>query len=260
MRRFIILGLAILLMGMISSNAYAHYLWVNADNYNPEAGEEITISLGWGHHFPEGSLPAADRLKRMYLISPEGEEIPLELEAEGEEGLVASVKMRLDKPGAYLLVVIKKSGFVTKTTEGYKYQSKKELKGVIKSFWSEGSAKAIINVGGTSGDSLQKEIGQRYEVVPLDNPGKLKEGDYLRVKVILDGVPYRTMVYATYAGFATEKDAFAYTTRTNEEGIAKIKILKSGVWLIKASDKIPYPDSEEADNYSFTSTLTFEIK
>ncbi|MDO9575135.1 MAG: DUF4198 domain-containing protein, partial [bacterium] len=252
----------ILLMGMVSSNAYAHYLWVNVDNYNPEASEEITISLGWGHLFPVDSQIAADKIERVYLISPEGKEIPLELKAGKEKGLVLPVKIKLEKTGTYLVVVEKKSGFVTKTTEGYKYQSKKGLKGVIKSAssWSEGSAKAIINVEGTAGGSFQKAINQRYQIIPLDDPGKLKEGDYLRVKVILDGKPYSTLVYATYAGFAAEKDTFAYTTRTDKEGIAKIKILKPGIWLIKASDKIPYPDTGEADNYSFTSSLTFGIK
>ena len=260
MRKFMILGLAILLVAVISSNAYAHYLWVNVDNYNPKAGEEIIISLGYGHHFPEDGLPAADKLQMIYLISPEGKEIPLELNAEGEKGLAAPVKARLDKPGTYLVVIEKKSGFVTKTTEGYKYQSKKGLKGVIKSSWSEGSAKAIINASGASGNSFQKEISGRYQVIPLDDPANLKEGDYLRVKVSLDGKPYSTTVYATYAGFSSEKDTFAYTTQTDKEGIAKVRILKPGVWLIKASDEIPYPNTEEADDYSFTSTLTFGIK
>lgn len=260
MRKFMILGFAILLMGIISSNAYAHYLWVDVDNYSPEAGEEVTVSLGYGHHFPEDGQIAADKLEKVYLISPDGKKLPLEIKPEGEKGLFAPVKLKLEKPGTYLVVVEKKSGFVTKTTEGYKYQSRKTLKGVLESFWSEGSAKAVINVVEGSGNSLQKEISQRYQVIPLDDPAKLKEGDSLRIKVTLDGKPYSTWVYATYAGFSSEKDTFAYTTRTDKEGIAKIKILKSGIWLVKASDKIPYPDTKEADNYSFTSTLTFEVK
>ncbi len=260
MRKFTILGLAILLAGMVSSNAYAHYLWVNVDNYSAKVGEEITISLGWGHQFPVDGQIAADKLQRLYLISPEGKEIPLNLKSEGGKGLAAPVKLKLEKPGSYLVVVEKKSSFVTKTTEGYKYQSQKGLKGVISSSWSEGSAKAVIRVGESSGNSFQKAINQRYQVIPLDDPAGLKEGDYLRVKVTLDGKPYSTSVYATYAGFSKGKDTFAYTTRTDKEGIAKIKILKSGAWLVKASDEIPYPDTKEADKYSFTSTLTFGIK
>ncbi|MBC2696519.1 MAG: DUF4198 domain-containing protein, partial [Desulfobacteraceae bacterium] len=61
-------------------------------------------------------------------------------------------------------------------------------------------------------------------------------------------------------GFSTEKNTFAYATKTNKDGIAKIKILKSGVWLIATYYKEAYPDTEECDQYKLTSTLTFEVK
>jgi len=37
-------------------------------------------------------------------------------------------------------------------------------------------------------------------------------------------------------------------------------MLKSGVWLIKAGHTVPYPDPEECDQYSYSATLTFEVK
>jgi len=263
MKKFMILGLTILLTAMVSSNAYAHYCWINVDNYSPKVDEEVVISIGYGHCFPmDGVFKKAEDIESFYLVDPEGKILALEVktQGEGEEKQVSPIKIRLKRSGTYLIVFEKKSKFLTKTTEGYKYQSKKGLKGVIKSYWSEGSAKAIINVGQTSGNSFQKEINKRYQVIPLDDPGKLKEGDYFRAKITLDGKPYSTKVFATYAGFSTEKETFAYTTGTDKDGIAKIKILKSGVWLIKAHDEIPYSNPEEADVFSFTSALTFEIK
>lgn len=257
MKKFIISIFLVLLSG----EAYAHYLWLNVDNYNPVVGEEITISVGYGHNFPKGTGAKADRLDKLFIIDPEGRIIPLEINTKGEEGVVAPVKIRLNKEGTYLAVLTRKSGFVSKTTEGYIHKSKKELKGVISSSWSEGSAKAVITVGSPEGKAFQKEIEQRFQLVALKDPGQLKKGDYLPVKLILDGEPYRTWVYATYAGFSPERDTFAYTIRVNKEDmVAKIKILEKGVWLIKASDNIPYPDPEEADDFSFTSTLTFEVK
>ena len=263
MRKYMILGLVILLVAMVSSNAYAHYCWINVDNYSPKVDEEVVISIGYGHRFPvDDVFKKAEDIESFYLVDPEGKILPLEVktQGEGEEKQVSPVKIRLKRSGTYLIIFEKKSKFLTKTTEGWKYQSKKGLRNVIKSYWSEGSAKAIINVDQISGNFFQKEINKRYQVIPLDNPGKLKEGDYLSVKVLLDGKPYSTKVFATYAGFSTEKETFAYTTQTDKEGIVKIKILKSGAWLIKARDEIPYPDPEEADVYSFTSSLTFEIK
>ncbi len=258
-----ILGLAILLVGMVSSNAYAHYCWINVDNYSPKVDEEVVISIGYGHRFPTDEVfKKAEDIESFYLVDPEGKILPLEVktQGEGEEREVSPIKIRLEKSGTYLIVFEKKSKFLTKTTEGWKYQSKKGLRNVTKSYWSEGSAKAIINVGQASGNSFQKEINKRYQVIPLDDPGKLKEGDYLSVKMLLDGKPFSAKVFATYAGFSTEKETFAYTTGTDKDGIAKIKILKPGIWLIKAHDEIPYSNLKEADVFSFTSALTFEIK
>jgi len=257
MKKFII---SIFLV-LFSGEAYAHYFWLNVDNYYPEAGEEITISVGYGHNFPKDAGASADRLDKLFIIDPEGRIMPLEIKAEGEQGVVAPLKIRFEKEGTYLAVLIKKSGFVCKTTKGYIHKSKKELNGVISSSWSEASAKAIINVGSPQGEAFREKIEQRFQLIALKNPGQLKKGDYLPVKLILDGEPYRTWVNATYAGFSPERDTFAYTTRVNKEDmVAKIKILEKGIWLIKTGDEIPYPDTEEADVFSFTSTLTFEVK
>ncbi|MEW6087920.1 MAG: DUF4198 domain-containing protein [bacterium] len=263
MKRGIISVLTIFFMALTLSNVQAHYHWINVDNYNPMVDEEITISIGYGHQFPAGEvLKKVEKIEKFYLVDPEGKIVHLEVktQGEGEDKQVSPIKMKSKTKGTYLIVLEKKPGFVSKTTEGYKSQSKKGLQNVLSSSWSEGSAKTFINVGETAGESFLKDIGQRCQIIPLDNPTDLKEGDYLRLKTTLDGKPYSTFVYGTYAEFSEDKDTFAYTTKTNKEGIAKIKILKKGVWLIKTSDTIPYPNPDEADSYSFTNTLTFKIK
>ncbi|HIE27622.1 TPA: DUF4198 domain-containing protein [Candidatus Poribacteria bacterium] len=258
--RLIGLLLTVIVAGLISTPVYAHYLWLNVDNYYPKAGEEVTFSIGWGHKFPEDSQPRAEMVEKLnlYLIEPEGKKLALEIKAKGEEG-VEPIKVKLGKPGTYL-AVLTRATFSSKTTEGYFYKPKNQLKNVLKSSWSETVAKAVVTAGSPEGETFKKEVKQRYQIIPLQNPAELKVDDYLPVKILLDGKPYRTWVYATYAGFSAEGDTFAYTTRADKEGIAKVRILKSGVWLIKVSDEIPYPNPKEADNYSFKSTLTFEIK
>lgn len=43
-------------------------------------------------------------------------------------------------------------------------------------------------------------------------------------------------------------------------GIAEVRILKPGIWMIFVSHKLPYPNIELADEYSYQATLTFEVK
>ena len=261
MKKLVFTQLILVLLMLVPVNSYAHFLWLDVDNYTPEPGEEITISIAWGHNFPKDSEAGTDRLDKLFIIDPDGEIIPLTITAKGNEKVAAPVKIRLNKKGTNIAVLTKKTGFSSKTTQGYFNKSKKELDGVISSSWSEASAKAIITVGSAGGNALQKKTEQRFQLILLKDPNMLKKGDNLPVKFILDNEPYRTWVYATYSGFSTERDTFAYTTRVNQEDMsAKITILEKGVWLIKAGEKIPYPNPEEADDFSFTCTLTFEVK
>ncbi|MBW1689400.1 MAG: DUF4198 domain-containing protein [Deltaproteobacteria bacterium] len=261
MKRTFILGVALFIFtaGVIAPPAYAHYLWLTVDKYNPNPGEEINIFIGWGHKFPRDSEPRAKMVSKMtlFIINPQGKKIPLSIKPKAEKG-VAPIKVMLKSPGTYLAVLAMKT-FVSKTTEGYFYKPKDDLKNVLKSSWSETVAKAIINVGSPGGKTFSKELRYHYQIVPLENPINLKEGDLLPVKVMLNGKPVRTWVYARYASFSQYKDTFAWTTRTNKEGVARVKILKKDLWLIKTNDSLPYENLKKADKYSFTATLTFEM-
>ena len=116
-----------------------------------------------------------------------------------------------------------------------------------------------MNIGNGSGDVFSKTLGHKLEIIPLKDPSNLREGDYMPIKVIFEGKPLRAPVAATYAGFSTDK-AIAYATKTNKEGMAKIKIIKSGIWLVIVKHKVPYPDPAECDTISCSSALTFEVK
>jgi uncharacterized GH25 family protein len=254
-----ILGLSfVLILGVASIPASAHFMWINVGDYTPSIERPIKFTIGWGHSFasPVGNvLYKQEGLDKIFMLDPNGNKLKIEPINEIE----FKVEKPLKKEGAYLALAKRKGGFFTKTTEGYKRQSKKGLKNVIQCGYYGMYAKAIVDVGERGGKILSKQIGHTLEIIPLKDPADLRQGDYLSVKVLYKNKPLRTELSATYVGFSTE-NAWAYTTRTNKEGIGKIKILKSGIWLIKVGHKVPYPDPKECDQYSYTATLTFEVK
>jgi uncharacterized GH25 family protein len=238
--------------------ASAHFLWINAEKYTPLQPGRLKLNIGWGHSFasPVGNvLRDLDRLDDIVLIDPNNKK--LGIVPVNEIDLKAEVPLKAE--GTYLLVAKRKEGFFSKTTQGYKPQSKKGLTGVIQCSYSGGYSKAIINVGRKGGDAFSKTVGHTLEIVPISDPGGLKAGDYFTCKVLFEGKPVRLDVFATYAGFSSEQ-AWAYTTRTGKDGTARIRILQQGVWLVKVSHKVPFEKPEECDQYSYTSTLTFEVK
>ena len=248
-------SISIFALVCLCTQAYAHYPWINLADYTPEVGRSLKLTIGWGHSFPLDGFLKNDALENIYVQNSKGKKMIIEasseLEFQSEGGM--------SEPGAYIVAAKRKAGFYTKTTEGGKRCSKKGLKNVIKCYHSHNCMKAVVNVGKGKG-KVDTRIGHPMEIIPLANPADLRQGDYLPVQVFLKGKPFKGKIYATYVGFSTEKDTFAYATSTNKKGKGKIKILHSGVWMIKAGHEEPYPDQGECDVESFVATLTFEVK
>jgi len=242
------------------SNCYAHFLWLNVDDYTPKPGQKISITLGWGHKFPETPNPPREEMIKklnLFLIDPNGNKIRLKIPI--KDGKPQPIKIKLTKEGVYFVVLIGKY-FVSKTTEGYFLKAKSELKDkeVIYSKWSETTAIALISVGKQKEISVSSIYGSNFYMLPFINPSLLKKGEIFQVKVLFDGKPCRTWVYATYAEFSKFKDTYAWTIRTDKKGLAAIKILKTGVpWLIRSELEKNYPNHQKADIANYKCTLTF---
>ena len=69
----------------------------------------------------------------------------------------------------------------------------------------------------------------------------------------------RTVIFGTYDTFTDEANTFGYTTRTDKEGIANIKLIHNGTWLLIAKDEAPYPDTSVCDLQRWAATLTFYV-
>lgn len=249
-----VLGLAGL---FAAAEAQAHFNWINLASYSLKTGQAAAVNVASGHAYPLGGFLKHEDLENISLTDQAGQKIKLipenVIELKSEEVL--------NSPGTYLVAAKRKAGFYTRTAEGGKRQSKEGLSNVILCSESNTGMKSLLTVGGEPGvEALKAEFGHPLEIIPLANPGSLKAGDYFPVKALLNGKPYKGRIFATYMGFSTEDDVYAYAVSTNDEGEGKIRILQPGIWLVKAEHKEPYPDQNICDVKSYTATLTMEIK
>ncbi len=273
-------NLKILLFGGVSAllgvflsftTVHACHPWINAHKYTLSENSTVRFHIAYGHKYPFGhSFYNNDKIENMYVLSPEGERsevVPRKL-GDGQVSQVQYASKKKLMQGTYMLAMESKANFGARTSEGYERKPKTELKGKeIKGHvsYSQNFCKAIVNAGGKSaGNGYKKVIGHGLEIVPLNDPSGLRTGDFLPVKILHNGkdIKESVMIYATYMGFSTEPDVFAYTVRASfkKEGIAQIKILHPGIWMIFVNHKYPYPDTTLADDYNYQSTLTFEVK
>lgn len=244
---------------VLAGDALAHFLWLNPNTYAPAPGKGIGISFGFGHAFPySGEFLEREAIESVSITAPDGKRSNISL---GNGHVVYQIPPLPSQTGTYMISAIKKGGYFTKTAGGVKPVPKSQAEGAITSVFLSCSSKALLAVGTPGGKGYAGTNGTDMEIVPLEDPTALKPGAYLPVRLLLRGKPLAdTFVYATYDGFSPwGKIAFAYSTKTDGEGIARFRLDKRGVWLILARHKATCPDPALCDNEILNTTLTFEI-
>ncbi len=252
---FSVLTYLTFLIGPICSTVLAHDLWINLSKHHVRSGDTVKVFLGWGHNYPFSDFLPIKRLKSMKLITPSDKVLTL-MPKEGVPG----TEVTASESGTYLVAVAMKPGYYTKTIAGHTFKSKKESKDVISSIWYEKYAKAVFSVDTSDSKIYKKVVGHNLEIIPLNDPSCLRQGDSLSVKVLFKGKPLsRTFVYGSYLGFVGGH-AFAYATRTNNAGIASIRLVTPGVWRLMVQHHEPPQDESLCDLMKYTAFFTFETR
>jgi len=264
---FMFLPVILATLMILPSRSIGHTMWLNVTDFYPEIHPKYSAStkmdLGGGHRYPADDFLSQEQLDEFYFVCPRcGKHHKL---SPNPSGFLAT-EVNFKEPGAYIVTAALKPGFYTMYIEKgemhHKMGPKKGVKGkVILSLYYEQYAKTLINVGAEDTSAYNKPVGHKIEIVPLKNPMILSEGDFLPIQVLFEGKPASfCKIYATYMGFSTGED-FAYATSTDSKGIAMIRILHYGPWLIKADMKLlATKDLEDkCDELHYTATLTFEV-
>lgn len=272
MKRVTVTGLLIAVWVFLSiGGANACHPWFNVNNYFTEPSSPIRFHIAYGHNYPLGhSFFDNDAIEKMYIVNQKGaeEKVGPRIVGKGKDSQTQFESKQDLTDGTYLVVMEGKGNYGAFTGKGYQRKTKKELKGEkIKGdvIYSRSFAKAVVNVAGKSGgEGYSKVLGHGLEIVPLKDPGALRTNDTLTLKVLHNGKPLdeSVMVYATYMGFSNKTDVFAYTAWASSytKGVAEIRLLEPGTWMIFVHHKLPHPNPELADKYSYQATLTFEVK
>ncbi len=231
-----------------TSPAGAHDTLLLMDTYQAAANTTPGLKVYSTHHFlPEQKeIVGPDKLEEVFFITPSGKR--------------AAQDAKLTETGTTLCLAVPVNGFATKTPDGYQRgKNKKEVENPIFCSSSVKYTKAVFTVGQAGGDAYAKPLGQAMEIVPLKDPATLKTGDILPVQILKEGQPARTFVYGTYDGFTDEANTFGYTTKTDKEGVANIKLIHDGTWVLIAKVEEPYPDTSVCDMQRWAASLTFYV-
>ncbi len=259
-RKTVMVLVAVACSAVCSTTAHAHDTWAVMQDYTLNRPAEPTLGVVSSHLFtiPGKDYVTPDRVEKAFFLSPDG------------SGTIAASPVKegfharhaLGTPGTYMAVVVSQPGFSSKTTEGYKQgKTRKDLKEVLSCSYSEKFSKALFTVGKAGGNAFSRTLGHSLEIVPLQDPSAMKVGEVMSVRVLFQGKPLPSAtVSGVYAGFSDDPGTFAYSTTTNKEGIAKVKLIHNGPWLLLVKQKSAYPDTTVCDAKSYSSALTFSVR
>jgi nickel transport protein len=142
-------------------------------------------------------------------------------------------------------------GHRVNTTQGKKLMTRQEAEQsgfrVIDSFFSTQFCKTLF----ADSHEVTKPVNIMFELVPAENPLEKVAGELVRVTLNFEGKPLSdTSVY-------TEN---GQEVKTDQNGVAQIKIEEKGMQLISARHRVPAAENSGLDYHIFTTFLNFEVK
>jgi nitrite reductase/ring-hydroxylating ferredoxin subunit len=247
----------------------AHDLYIMPETFRPKAGQTITVALHNGDAFPESEgPPSLERLHDTRLLSGAS---PLVLEHFRDEhkALVSTTLIPAGGSGSLIFTASLSANsrsydakkFATYVEEeglgmiaAYRKQHGEES-GPIKELYSK-FAKALIFTGAPSAFSTHP-VGMKIEIVPAVDPGTLKAGASLPVKVLFDGKPAAGLsVECTHStGAAAKGEVVGHTDKAGRVSVP----LVNGRFRITTGMSRRNADQNAANWETFFATLTFAI-
>lgn len=255
----------------------AHDLFLKLETFFLKPNSDVAISLLNGTFEKSENVITRDRMLDVSIVGPEDQRIHPDTAQWRNAGMRTILDFKSGKPGTYVVGVSTAGRYIDLSAKDFNdylvhdgvvdvlemRKKQGELEKDARELYSK-HVKAIIQVGDKRSKGFAAKLGYPVEIVPVQNPYKLKKGDSLEVLFLKYGKTVANqLIYAGYEGFHSHDDKGdhqgAIQTRTDKNGIAKIQLKESGRWYIRLINMVK-SDEKGTDYESNWATLTFEIE
>jgi hypothetical protein len=250
----------------------SHSLFLKLDSFFIRPFAEAELNLLNGTFLTSENTITADRMLDVSIVGPD-----YELEYDPalwlETNNTAVLPFRAGESGTYLAGVSTKPRNIELTASEFNEYlehdgvldvlEKRKMgtgndQNVVEQY--EKHVKAVLQVGNKKTKHFSTQLGYPIEFIPLSNPYRLRVGDKIRIRLLFNGDPLPEQI--VFSGYEKEEDDHHATeamVRTNEEGIAEVKIDHSGKCYLRTI-YMRESTKEGLDYESYWATLTFEVR
>ncbi len=260
-----------LICAVLALPAIAHDLFLKPDSFFAKVNGKVSISILNGTFQTSEGAVAFARLTDVSVVSPSGELTNPKETDFTKNKTTAFLNLTPKQAGNY--VVGLSTGWRENQLKAKEFNEYLVLEGIpeiLEDRKRDGEleidgryryskyVKTILQAGDKQTDSYKTALGYAVEMIPQQNPYKLKKGDTIEILCLKDGKPLAGQTVLTgyeSGGKVTEEKKHL----SDAEGIIKIKLDGTGKWYAKFINMVKIEDPKL--NYeSKWATLTFEIK
>jgi nickel transport protein len=245
--------LAVIAFPMWLGAASAHDIWITLNG--PPDGRRAIINYGHPHDRPP---TVADKIIDIFAFTRDGQESLIKGLTTMRDGqwFVVETKPFHDN-GQTMIAVRYDNGYWTKTADGYRNATNREVPGALESLWSMKFGKALTGPGAP----WDKVLGHELEIVPLSDPLMVKLGQTLRLRVLFRGKPLAGGKIERGDGLTAVPEADIPRFTTDGDGVTEVPIMKSGPMQLVVDHSVsPSATPELSMTDMFNATLWYVVQ
>ncbi|MGD9628606.1 MAG: DUF4198 domain-containing protein [Pyrinomonadaceae bacterium] len=264
-----VISAGLLSLSLVAS-IFAHDLFLKTDSYFLKPNSNFTVKVMNGTFLESEGAVAFARLNDVSVVSGGNRVHPKETDLSKDE-TTAFLNLTTGRAGTYVVGLSTKSREIAlKAADFNEYLREDGLPDTLEERRKTGElekdakeryakhVKAILQVGKSQTDDYKTVLGYPVELVPQQNPYKLKKGDTIEILCLKDGKPLAGQVVLAGREEGGKIKA-SPELRSDAKGIVKLKLDGSGKWYVKFINMAKLDDPNLNYESKWT-TLTFEIK
>lgn len=241
----------------------AHDFWIEPSTFFPSANSVVALSLRVGVNWHGGPVQRAEsRIRRFVVWSDQGErDIP------GLEGADPAGYIRVAGPGLQIVAYESYSEPMDLSGEIFERHLKEEGLEALSELRAERNetdlpakerftrcAKTLLRVGEDASPAPSRDFGMPLEILAESSPFAFQPTGEFECRIRFRRCePAGVMVRALLRGEEVPRESH----RTDEQGRARFRLDRPGVWMIKCVHMPPVDVNAEWESY--WATLTFEV-
>ncbi|MGB8191497.1 MAG: DUF4198 domain-containing protein [Chitinophagaceae bacterium] len=258
-----------LLAGLIFVSALlsGHEFWLHPEKFIYRSGEMVNIKLMVGENYEgENWSGSRARVKSLRLYYANVIDDCADQLSETEKG--DSVQVSFFEEGTMMFTFNNQNSFIELEAAKFNdylkedalqdaidYRTSHNQQDTIGREYYQRSVKTLIQVGSKFTTTYKKQTNLPIDIIPQENPYKLRDGEKLPIKVLFQGKPLANAMLRIW--HRNNEQTVKSELRTNEKGEAEFPVFIYGRWMISTVKMVRLDNDPKADWQSYWGSVTW---